>query len=225
MMSSQQKTPGELIHAFPFFAGLDEATYREILARGQSRRFARGESLFDEGEPCKGLFLVQSGVVKIFKLNEQGREQIIHLQRAGDAVAELPLFDGRPYPASASAMEDAVLLCIPKAAFDDLLRRYPQICHAVIAALAQRLRKMVGLVEDLSLRQVRQRLARLLLEEARGRESFPLPFTNEELAAQLGSVRDVISRTLSALQVDGRIALAGRRVTVLDHEALQEDAG
>ncbi len=216
------KTPAELLRNFPFFAGLDEQTYAELLAGARTRRYAKGETIFLDGEPCKGLFFVQSGTVKIYKISEAGREQIIHIQRAGDALAELPLFDNGPYPAAAAAMEDSSVLFIPKAAFDDLLARRPQLCRAVIAALAKRLRNMVELVENLSLRGVRQRLARLLLEEAKGRRTFHLSFTNEELAARLGSVRDVISRTLSALQADGLIRLAGRQVEILDHERLTE---
>lgn len=224
-MATPFKSPGELVRAFPFFAGLDEATYAELLAGAQTRRYARGEALFFDGEPCKGLFLVQSGTIKIYKLSEAGREQIIHIQRAGDAVAELPLFDNGPYPASASALEDSVVLFFPKAAFHNMLERRPQLSRAVIAALAKRLRKMVELVENLSLHGVRQRLARLLLEEANGRRAFHLQFTNEELAARLGSVRDVTSRTLSGLQADQLIRLTGRQVEILDAEGLAAEAG
>ena len=195
------------------------------MAAGTLRRYAKGETLFHEGEPGKGLFFVQSGVVKVYKLSESGREQILAVQRPGDSIAELPVFDHGPYPAGAAAMEDAVVLFIPTGAFQDLLARHPSLCQAVIRALAQRLRKMVNLVEDLSLRGVRQRLARLLLEESGGQRTFPLAFTNEELAARLGSVRDVVSRTLSALQADGLIRLKGRQVELLARETLTEEAG
>lgn len=224
-MVSQIKTPEQLVREFPFFAGLDEQIYADLLACAHTRRFAKGETLFLDGEPCKGLFLVQSGTIKIYKISEAGREQIIHIQRAGDSVAELPLFDNGPYPAAAAAMEDSTVLFIPKAAFHELLSRRPQLSRAVIAALAKRLRKMVDLVENLSLRGVRQRLARLLLEEANGQRAFHLQFTNEELAARLGSVRDVISRTLSALQADEFIRLTGRQVEILDTEGLAVEAG
>lgn len=219
------KTPCELVHDFPFFAGLDEATYNELLAQGQTRHYAKDETLFLDGEPGKGLFLVQSGVVKIYKLSESGREQILAVQRPGDSVAELPLFDHGPYPASAAAMEAADVLFIPQGAFHELLANRPQLAQAVIVALAQRLRQLVTLIEDLSLRQVRQRLARLLHEEAAGRASFHLTFTNDELAARLGTVRDVVSRTLSALQADGVIRLQGRRVELIDPDALAALAG
>ena len=113
----------------------------------------------------------------------------------------------------------------PRMPSNTLLVNRPQLAQAVIVALAQRLRKLVTLIEDLSLRQVRQRLARLLHEEAAGRTAFQLAFTNDELAARLGTVRDVVSRTLSAMQADGVIRLQGRRVEILDPEALTMQAG
>jgi CRP-like cAMP-binding protein len=220
-MVTKTKTPCELVHDFPFFTGLDEAVYDALVALGTTRHYAKGEMLFMDGEPCKGLFFVQSGMVKIFKLSESGREQILAIQRPGDSVAELPVFDNGLYPASAAAMEDADVLFIPKASFHTLLAQHPQLCQAVIMALAQRLRKLVSLVEDLSLRQVRQRLARLLLEESAGADTFRLRFTNDDLAARLGSVRDVISRTMSMLQTDELISMAGRQVTIVNREGLE----
>jgi len=224
-MMANVKTPCDLVHAFPFFAGLDEQTYDELLAGATTRRYGKGETLFLEDEHCKGLFLVQSGVIKIYKLSESGKEQILTLARAGDSVAELPLFDDGPYPASAEAMEDSSVLFIPAETFNGLLLKRPQLCRSIITALAQRLRKLVGLVEDLSLRHVRERLARLLIEESGGKRVFRLAYTNEELAARLGSVRDVISRTLSALQSEGYIRLEGRLVEILDPRELAALAG
>lgn len=224
-MSAATKTPCELVHEFPFFAGLDEQTYTELLSHATTRHFVRDETLFFENEPCKGLFLVQAGVIKIYKISENGREQILALQRPGDSVAELPLFDDGPYPASAAALETSTVLFIPKATFHELLARSPLLSHAIIVTLAKRMRKLVTLIEDLSLRQVRQRLARFLLEEASGRNTFKLNLTNDELAARLGSVRDVISRTLSNLQNDNLISVQGRQVTIQDKDGLIDAGG
>jgi CRP/FNR family transcriptional regulator len=216
------KTPAELLQECPFFAGLDDETYSALLVGAQLRHYPRNSTLFLEGEAAKGLFLLQAGLVKIYTLSESGREQIVELQRPGDSVAELPLFDNGPYPASAAAMEASDVLFIPKAVFLNELAHHAELGQAVIAALARRMRKLVLLIQDLSLRQVRQRLARFLLEEAAGRSAFLLNFTNDELAARLGSVRDVVSRSLSALQNDGFIKLNGRQVTILDSVALAD---
>jgi CRP/FNR family transcriptional regulator len=213
------------VREFPIFAGLDDETCAELFANGTTRRYAKGEILFLEGDPSKGLFLIRSGLVKIFKESESGREQILALLRAGDSVAELPLFDNAAYPASAAAMDNSILLFIPKDRFDDLLAKRPQLSKALISALSRRMRTLVELIADLSLRQVRQRLARFVLEEAGAHDSFHLKLTNEELAARLGSVRDVISRTLSGLQADNRIRLNGRHLEIVDRTALEVEAG
>ncbi|MHB9132723.1 MAG: Crp/Fnr family transcriptional regulator [Armatimonadota bacterium] len=225
MNNIDRKSPADLVKTFPIFKALDERGMEDVLSHAHTRSYAKDEMLFLDGEPAKGLFLVQSGVVKIYKLSESGREQILALLRPGESVAELPLFDEGPYPASAAAMEDSTVLFISKADFNGLLDRWPRLCRSVIATLGTRLRKMVDLVEDLSLRPLRQRLARFLLEQSKGRGMFHLDFTNEELAAQLGSVRDVISRTLSALQAEELIRLNGRHVAILDREGLKEEGG
>ena len=216
MITPPKKTPAELLRAFPFFTGLDDGTYAELLAGAQERHYAREESLFHEGDAAGELFLVQAGLIKIYSLSESGREQIVELQRPGDSVAELPLFDNCPYPASAAAMEPSEVLFIPKRVFLDVLAHRPELAQSVIAALARRMRKLVMLIQ-------RQRLARLLLEESAGRTVFPLSFTNDELAARLGSVRDVISRTLSALQSANLIRLQGRQVEILDFAGLDAE--
>jgi CRP/FNR family transcriptional regulator, dissimilatory nitrate respiration regulator len=219
------KSPCHLAKEFSLFANLDEAGCSQVTAYGRVQKYRKGQLLFQEGEPAKGLFLIRSGAVKIFKESESGREQILSILRTGDSVAELPLFDNQPYPASAAAQEDTNLLFIPRAAFEELLGRNPKLAPAVIGALAKRMRTLVELIADLSLRQVRQRLARYLLEEAsRQGGKFRLELTNEELAARLGSVRDVISRTLSGLQNDGLILVQGRTIEILDGKKLGEEA-
>ena len=223
-MASERRNPCELARDFPIFADLTRCA-SALLSRGTIQHYHKGQPLFDEGDACRGLFLIQSGAVKIYKLSESGREQILAILRAGDSVAELPLFDRAPYPASAAALEPTTILVIPLHRFDAEMERNPRLALAIIRTLARRMRTLVDLIADLSLRQVRQRLARLLLEESGGRAEFRLEFTNEELAARLGSVRDVISRTLSGLQNDGLIRVQGRRISLLDPDALREEAG
>jgi|LSQX01.1.fsa_nt_gb CRP-like cAMP-binding protein len=224
-MAARQTNPCELSRNYPLLDELDEASRRALLARGVVRTYARGEVLFDEGEPGKGLFLIESGSIKIYKVSETGREQILAVLRAGDSVAELPLFDRAPYPASAAALDQATVLFIPLRSFDEVLAENPSIALAIIRALARRMRALVELIADLSLRQVRQRLARFLLEEAGESRKVRLSLTNEELAARLGTVRDVISRTLSSLQNDGLIQVEGRLIRLSDYDGLRQEAG
>ena len=132
-MAARQTNPCELSRNYPLLDELDEASRRALLARGVVRTYARGEVLFDEGEPGKGLFLIESGSIKIYKVSETGREQILAVLRAGDSVAELPLSTA-PYPASAAALNQATVLFIPLHSFDEC-RRKPSIALAIIRAL------------------------------------------------------------------------------------------
>ncbi|MFI5176452.1 MAG: Crp/Fnr family transcriptional regulator, partial [Terriglobia bacterium] len=152
-------------------------------------------------------------------------------QLPGTPVAELPLFDGGRYPATAQCVEDSELLFIARRDFESLVRQHPELALAVIRSLGQRLRKMVTLVEELSLKEVSQRIARRLvtLAEARGRKTpagleIELPFSQQEFAAQMGTVRELVSRTLGRFQSEELIAVDGRHITIRSFEALEEIA-
>jgi CRP-like cAMP-binding protein len=148
----------ETLRGVPFLHELPESTLVEVARRCAETVHMRGETIFVEGDPPKGLLVVREGAVKIYKTGEGGREQILEIEGPGRCVAELPLFDGRPYPASCAAVHDSVLLVIRPRDFQELLARYPDLTRTVIASLAFRLRRMVMLVQELSLRDVRQRL-------------------------------------------------------------------
>jgi CRP/FNR family transcriptional regulator len=211
----------DLLRAVPFFRGLDDATIEEIRKHCQERVYLRNETVFLEGDPPKGLFLVREGAVKIYKVGEGGREQILEIEGRGRSVAELPAFDGLPYPASCAAVEDAVLLAIPLRDLHALLDRNPAITRAIVATLAQRLRRMVALVRELSLVDVRGRLADLLLELAGDRTVIELPWTNQEIAARIGTVREIVSRTFSRMAQEGVIRIEGRCVHLVDRQRLR----
>ena len=120
------------------------------------------------------------------------------------------------YPASCAAVHDSVLLLVRMRDFHELLGRHPDLTRAVIASLAHRLRRMVMLVQELSLRDVRQRLLDLFHEMAKGGGSFELDLSHQELAARIGTVREIVSRTLSKLGQEGVIRVDGKTVTLLD---------
>jgi CRP/FNR family transcriptional regulator len=158
----------ETLRAVPFLAGLPEATLIEVAKHSVEKVHMRGDTIFLEGDQPKGLLVVREGAVKIFKVGDGGREQILEIEGSGRSVAELPLFDGRPYPASCAAVHDTVMLVVLARNFHELLDRHPDLSRAVIASLAFRLRRMVMLVQELSLRDVRQRLLDLFGELAKG---------------------------------------------------------
>ena len=178
------------------------------------------------------LYVIAEGSVRAYRESLDGREQVIHVERAGATVAEVPMFDDGAYPSTVAADEDSIILFIDKRDFRNLCLSHPAIALAALKILAIRLRKCAALVEDLSLHEVDQRLARLLLSEARSRGrrtekgiELDLVLSNQQIAARIGTVREVVSRALSRLQQNELISVSGRRVTVIDEEALKAFVG
>lgn len=219
-----------ILRKTPLFAGLTGNEMRALAARVSKRHFQRGEQLFGEGDPCAGLFLVASGKIRIFKLSATGREQVLAVEGPGSSFAELPVFDGGDYPAAASAVEDAEVLFISRQDFQNFCREHPDVALKVIAVVGSRLRRLVGIIEELSFTTVRQRLIALILRlaEAGGRPSkegirLELTMSHQDLAAELGTVRELVSRTLSRLQAEGFLEVDGRKIVVRDMAGLKRE--
>ncbi len=227
-MSVGALDPVEMLRRVPFFAVLPRAELEALAAHGVVRRVARDEVLVAEGDRCEGLFVIQAGAIKTFKMADTGREQVLTIERAGSTVGELPLFDSGNYPASATAVEDSTLLYLPKREVLDLCRRNSEVAFAVIRTLATRFRYLTSLVEELSLKEVSHRLARFLRDRAlksgvrtkRGLE-FPLEETNQEIGAEIGTVRDLVSRNLRRFVDRGILRLERRKVIILDMAELE----
>jgi CRP-like cAMP-binding protein len=209
------------------FGELNETELRVLAEHAVERRLARDEILFIAGDEAQGLFVICSGALRAFREGVDGREQVIHVERAGATIAELPVFDDKPYPSTVAAEEETVVLFLDKQAVRNLCLRHPQIALAALKMLAGRLRKCAELVEALSLREVDQRLARWLLSEARARGKqkeggleVTLVLTNQQIAARIGSVREVVSRALNRLQTNGLIVVDGRTIKIPDETAL-----
>ena len=209
------------------FSELEEPELRALAARAVERRLARGETLFVAGDKAIGLFVIVEGAVRAFRESLEGREQVIHVERAGATIAEVPMFDDGAYPSTAAAEEDSTVLFIDKRDVRQLCLDHPRIALAALKLLASRLRRCAELVEMLSLHEVDQRLARFLLIESRAcgthtdaGTAIDLVLTNQQIAARIGSVREVISRALARLQQNGFITIEGRRVIVIDEAAM-----
>lgn len=214
----------------PLFANLTDTEMRALAARVSKKHFQRGEMLFGEGDPCTGLFLVASGTIRIFKLSAAGREQVLAVEGAGSSFAELPVFDGGNYPAAASALEDANVLFISRKDFQNFCREHPDVALKVIAVVGSRLRRLVGIIEELSFTTVRQRLIALILRLAatagtRSKEGVRLELvkSHQDLAAELGTVRELVSRNLSRLQAEGFLEVDGRKIVVKDLAGLKRE--
>ena len=224
-MSERIASRCDLLRRVPYFAELPDQVLAALAGVAALRRFARGQVIFLEGEPCAGLCIVAEGDVKIFKVSAQGREQILHRVATGGTFNDVAALDGGPNPASAAAASDAVLLIIGRHDIRRLAQAHPVLAWALIESIARRTRHMVEMVEDLALRSVKARLAKLLLAEAE-RSAAPAEIdrsqmvTQAEMAARLGTVREMIGRALRDLADEGLIALDRYRIVVTDRQGL-----
>jgi CRP/FNR family transcriptional regulator len=220
----------ETLRRVPVFSGLEEHELQFLAQRAVPRHYSAGEMIFSEGDPCGGLYVIEAGNVRIFKSSASGREQVLAIESAGGSIAELPVFDGGNYPASASAVGETTVLFVSKNDFQALCLEHPRVALKVLRVVGSRLRRLVGIVEELSFTTVHQRLSAFLCRQAAtGKRTaagieITLPTSNQELAAQIGTVRELVSRNLSRLQAQGLIQMDGRQVVIPNLQKLQAEA-
>ena len=221
---------GQTLAQVPIFSGLSPEELTFLTERARLRPFSVGETVFGEGERCEGLYVVERGHLRIFKSSADGREQVLSIDGPGSSVAELPVFDGGPYPASAVTLEDSRLIFISRADFHELCMSHPQVSLKVLRVVGARLRRLVGIIEELSFTTVRHRLATMLVKLARveGQEvdegvTILLPDGHQEIASRIGTVRELVSRNLSRLQGEGILRLQGREILILDLARLEAE--
>jgi CRP/FNR family transcriptional regulator len=217
----------EILKQAELFRDLDEEILHLLASHASERRLGRDEILFIAGAPAVGFYVIAEGALRAYRSGADGREQVMHVERAVTTLAEVAVFDGGNYPSTVAAEEPARVFLIRK---DDIISaciRHPALALAAAKLMATRLRRCAELVESLSLREVGQRVASLFLAEAasRGVETeqgiqFVLPLTHSQLAARIGTVREVVTRTISRLQSQGLILIDGKTVTVPDLKAL-----
>lgn len=206
-----------------YFRDLDQMALHQVASVASPQRVGRGQILALEGEPCRAVYLVMSGCIQALKMSPEGREQIIGDIGPGEFLYLVPALDDGPLPVTTRALSDTMLLSFALQDFLALLSRYPSISLAVLQSFARRLRQMAALIEDLSLRSVSQRLAKLLLRWAESPNRRRM--TQREMAAQLGTVREVVARTLSQFESEGWIVMQRGRIQVRNLQALRCEAG
>ncbi len=211
------------LRSVPLFAGLDDDQIERVRAIARLVQARRRDVLFREGDPVEGIFVLLDGLVKIYKLSPEGKEHILHIIHPGQTFAEAAVFMAEGYPAYAEALQKSRAVLLPKRAFLDLLRTEPDISLRMIATLSHYLKLFADRIEDLSLKDVSARLARWFLRtaEQKGRDFWDLEITKAELASQLGTVSETLSRTLRKFREAGWIQVRGRFVKILDREALE----
>ncbi len=226
-MNTPRTDLASVLEQAALFSSLSREEVHTLAVRTVRKLFSAGELLFSEGEPCSGLHIIARGRVRIFKMSVSGREQVLSVNVPGESVAELPVFDGGTYPASAMATEETEIAFISRRDFHAYCLDHPEVALKMLSVVGARLRRLVGIIEELSFTTIRQRLIAMLVKLAqsdgkatnRGIE-IQLPATHQELANQLGTVRELISRNLMRLQAEGLLDVDARQIVVRDIKGL-----
>lgn len=203
-----------------YFNDLPEPLLKEIAAHTQLREYQRGEVILWEQDPCHGLHIVEHGGAKIYRVSSQGRQYIIRLLQEGDTFAEVPAFDGGLNPVNVDALETCRVWVIESGKLRALFVSQPLFAQKVLGNFSNMLRNMIRMASEMAFYQVTHRLARLISEFP---SEEPRPhLTQEQLAAQLGTVREVVARSLKELERSGAIRMEDRRIHVEDGEILRQ---
>jgi CRP/FNR family transcriptional regulator len=211
------------LRAIPEFSALADTELVYVQQVTRERHVQRGELLLLEGEPGEYLYYILTGQVKVFKTSADGKEQVLRIFQAGETFNEVPVFDGGPNPASALALEDGAVYVLHRTDIQRLLSEHSTIALAVIRVLASRLRHLVGLVEDLSVKHVSARVAKtLLLHSEAIAGKTPHRLTQQELAALVGTAREMVGRALKVFELDGIITMEQGRISIVDRARLEE---
>jgi len=214
------------------FSSLTDEELGRLAAIARLRHVKAGTVLFSENDDCDRFYVLAAGRVKIYILNEQGREQILHIVNPSETFAEAAMFAGQTFPAFAETLENSDLIVIPSEPFVTEISRNPNLMLKLMSGLAKWLRMLVDLVDDISLKDVQTRLAKYLLRQAADKKIsiepgalIPLGMNKSQLAKRLGTVPETLSRSLYKLQKDGAVKVASKHVEVSDPDAFKAAAG
>lgn len=213
------------LKSLPYFSGLSESVLDSISRYVFEKKAERGEILVLEGEPAEALFFVVEGVVKVFKTSPDGKEQIYRIIRPGDSFNDVPILTGGVNLASAAAMSAVVLNGIKKKDLETVSREYPQVALNIIKVLSLRIEELVSLVEDFSFRRVSGRVAKILLEHTGDGGGKRPRLTQQEMAAMIGTAREMVGRSFRSLEEEGAIRIERNRITIINQEILKKIAG
>lgn len=207
------------LKANPYFDDLPEAVLKDLAAVTQLHEYERGDVLFWEGDECAGLHIIQSGSVKLYRISPQGRQYIIAVLTEGATCNEVPAFDGGTNPVNVEALETTRVWVVDAFTLRELVKTNPAFALKILSKFGQNLRNLVSKVSEMAFYQVTHRLARLIAEM----EVSPHPhWTQEQLAARLGTVREVVSRSLKELEKSGAIRVDDRRIQIADESILRQ---
>ncbi len=215
----------DLIAATPLFNGLSETQLTEIQSIVVDRFYAKGDTIFWEGDDGDGFYIIAAGRVKIFKLSLEGKEQILHIYGPGHPFGEVPVFSGSKFPANALCLTKSHLLFFPREKFVELISTQPSLALNMLAVLSMRLREFSTQIEHLSLKEVPGRLAaylRYLALEQNCPDKVTLPISKGQLASLLGTIPETLSRIFTKMSQQGMIIVKGSDIVLSDHEGLEK---
>ncbi len=216
--------PVRLLRRVPLFSALPDRVLRRLAEVAVRREYTPGEMVILEGEPCRAVYFIAEGEARVFRTAPDGREQVLVRLGPGGAFNTVPPFLPRPVNhATVQALTLLVVYAIPAADFLRLVEECPELARVLLQDFAVRLDHLTNMVEDLSLRTVRGRLARFLLEQAE-EGAVSRRWTQEEIAAQIGTVRDMVGRTLRAFADAGLLRMERHRIVLLDRAGLEAEA-
>jgi CRP/FNR family cyclic AMP-dependent transcriptional regulator len=216
-------TTVEALSQLPFFAGLGEDDLAKIAPYIHERTFSPGQMIISEGEPCQAVYFVVRGVVRVHRLSLEGREHVLAYLGPGEFFNVVPVLDGGPNPATVDALAEATLYTVSCQRFRRIVREYHEVALPILERLAVRVRHLGDMAEGLALHPVSTRLARFLLAQAEGQQPAH-HWTQEEIAAHIGTVREVVGRTLRAFAAAGLIRRQRGRIVVVDRAGLEREA-
>jgi CRP-like cAMP-binding protein len=213
------------LRACQLFANVSPSDLGTIASFVIPKQLAKGDYLFHEGAASEGFYVVQRGAINVHRVSATGKEQVIHVFRAGQSFAEAALASEGGYPADARAIEESTVLLIPKTDFLGLLRSRPELALRMLGSMSQHLRVLITLLDDLTLKDVESRLANWLLKRCPrplrpGPVTFELDRTKRVLAAELGTVSETLSRTLAKFRAEQLVRADGRKITILHPQKL-----
>jgi CRP/FNR family transcriptional regulator len=215
----------DILGSTPYFHGLSESGISLIRRYVYEKKVGRGEQILAEGETTDVLYFVGEGVVKVFKTSADGKEQILRIIRPGDSFNDVPVLNGGVSLVSAAAMSPVTLYAINKSDLEKVMRDHPQIALNIIKVLSQRVEELISLVEDLSFRHVNGRVAKVLLEYAGDKTGDRPRLTQQEMAAMIGTAREMVGRSLKSLEGAGAIRMERNKIIITDRKALRATAG
>jgi CRP/FNR family transcriptional regulator len=210
------------IKKVPIFSNLTTEEMVEVSLTTTQREYKKGETIYSEGEPSENLYVINNGKVKISKLSEEGKEQIIRILYEGDFMGELSLFTQSPYMNNAEALETTLVCIVNGKKINELIEKYPSVSLKIMKELSSRLEETERLIESIGLGSVEQRVAEVLLKMSDDNNTVNLSISKRDLAAHIGMSQETLSRKLSNFQEEGWIKQEGqRKIKILNRTSLE----